>query len=171
MADTIQKVPHIPGFAHATIKLIDLLKDGKPGDELTYEALAVVAMKPVRPNTRGYPNLHSAIRHVEKEGVIWEAVAKEGKIRCLDPDGILNSNERSRAMIRRRARRQTVKLAAIDLNELPQERQGEVVARIALGNMIATACSNNAVKRLEKEGFRQAPALTDLVKALAANAK
>lgn len=143
------RFPHISGMSPVTAKLIDRLKDGKPGDTLADAELETVAGVRTDPNGKAYPNLLSACRYVLRHhGVRWERVVGAGSIKCLNDSETIVSVERDRDCAGRRVRRAGVKLGTVDFAKLPAgEKSTALVLKAQLGAMAGYA-SGRTAKRL-----------------------
>lgn len=103
-----------PQHSVATSLLIECLKGGESGDEVTDEELFEICHKATVSGANGYGNLQSAIRYCLRQGVVWQRVRGEDKIRCLDGPEKLARAEFDKRGIRRRAKRSVRVLGSID---------------------------------------------------------
>ena len=155
-----QSVKAVPGYHPLTIRLIDLLKGGVPGDEKTDAQLTETINMDTAVGGKGYGYLASAIRHCEKGcGVVWRRICKENKIRCLNPREILELTHCDIGGIRRRARRGSQRIYGIKQDEIPAVERPQYNAVAAQLGFIASISTNSATKKLE--GKTEQPKLAD----------
>jgi hypothetical protein len=162
--ETLPRVPHVAGLAHATMKLIDALKGGKPGDEIPDDdykggGLLGICGKPTAPGRPGYGNLQSAIRHCERVyKVVWRRIAEGGCIRCLTPDEAVNLTGRYAKQATRTARRGIRVAGTVDPETLSgDETKREHRMRVAQLGALAVIGSERGYKRMVDRGNGEAP--------------
>jgi len=76
----------ISGYGVVSRLLIQRLRDGKPGDEISDMELKSVCGLDTGVGQKGYGALQTAIRYCISKGVVWDRMRGTGKIRCLDPN-------------------------------------------------------------------------------------
>lgn len=135
-------------------KLIDKMKDGKPGDVLTDAELMGLCNRITSPGGNGYPALQTAIQYCEKDGVVWRRVPGEKRIACQDGLGVLALAKNTRRRVGRQMRGSGRRLRAINPADLPndqarQQHRNEVV--IAL--FVADSVGEEKVKKLDVENI------------------
>lgn len=120
----------------------------KVGDELSYEALAALIDRGVKPGQKAYSSLCSARRAAEREGIVTEIVPNKG-LRRLDDSGIVQSVEATMEHIHRAARRGGRRLTKVaDYTSLPNNLKVQHNLKLSVLNVIADASSTKAEKRL-----------------------
>ena len=147
-----QEVSIIPVYGNCgsiSCKLIDKLKDGKPGDVFTDVELAELCGKNTSPGGNGYPALQTAIRYCESDGVVWRRVPGERKISCQDSMGVLNLAKHTRKHVGRQMRGSGRRLRAVNPADLPndqarQQHRNEAVTAL----FVADAVGESTVKKL-----------------------
>ena len=148
---SVSKVPVIAGLSIVTVKLIEAMKDKKPGDIYDDAALKSISGRDCSCTGDGYPSLRSAIRHVRRNhGLVWERVIKSGFIKCLKPPETLSSVGRDGRRIHRIAGVQISKLKAVDPNQLEGEKRTEYFARLAQSGTLRQFSGASTVKALER---------------------
>ena len=143
------------GFAPATCRLIDALKDGKPGDSMTDAELADICGLPCKPKAKGYSYLMSAIRYCEKDGVFWKRIKAGNELRCLDAGEKLNVCEGDRKHISRVARRSVRRLGSIDVKELPADKMKQYHTQIAQAGTMALFADSKTTRKIASETEKQ----------------
>jgi hypothetical protein len=143
--------PAVPGYSPATAKLIDRLKDGKPGDRLTDTELSQISDENC---SAPLPRAHvrAATRYVLRTHyVCWQREVGENAIRCLNPHERLESAVGLRHRAGRTVNKaiQTVPL----LDDVEPERRSEALALAAtLGTMRQFAKAETQA-RMIREGI------------------
>jgi hypothetical protein len=103
----------IPGYAPATLKLIELLGAGKVGGVVTLDQLNATAGKDVSTKSQGRANLYSACRHVRRtKGLVWRWLKGAAAVKCYNASEIVDLVDSRRKHIGKTAR-QAVSEAAI----------------------------------------------------------
>ena len=106
------------GFSVHTSRLIDRLSKGVVNEQLTRQELAEVAGCEVDLGSKGYTYIQSAIRFVERNGLVWRW-DKGGKVyRCLDADGTVNLIGGYSAVIYRRSGRAVRVASTVDRSKV-----------------------------------------------------
>ena len=141
------------GGSPARSKLIELLKAGNIGDSLTDAQLQACCGMATAPNERGYPALQGAIRYVYRwHTLVWERVPKEGRILCLDPNGIMGSVDRTADHVRKVSRRATQKIKTIALEAVPEADRSKFLSRLSQHATIAMFAKPTTQKKIEGVG-------------------
>ena len=141
----------IPGRAVETTLLIQRLREGKPGDIITDDELMEICGKNCAPDGAGYGYLHSAIKFVEAEGIVWGRVRDAKKIKCLEPDEVLSVGTNAFKQIARKSKRTVLQLGSLDTKELTDEQVTKRNAGMALSGTLAMMASHKTAKRLEEK--------------------
>ena len=127
-----------------TVRLIKLLKTGVPGDEFTDQQLSKIATVDitVKPNY-----LYSAIKYLERSGIIWRRIPKSGTIRCLNDIEKTECCEQAVKHIRKTAKRSSKVLAFVKPDNLPNDKKASAMALSAqLGAITLFSKKDTAVK-------------------------
>ena len=159
--------PVFSGKSIFTIKLIDELKGGKPGDTRTDEELTSVCGRDTSVKGKGYASLCSAIRHCRKNyGVTWERINRGNAIRCLNAEETVGSVSRDRSTVHRRAKVAIQKLGnAAAIAEATMKPQIHLIS--AQMGALASFSSTAATKRLEARADKVSePELGKLLEAM-----
>ena len=144
----VKRFAHIPGVTACTMKLIDRLKDGEPGDTFTDEELTKVGGRETKVGGNGYNNLMSALRYCVRHGVRWDRVREENRIRCLDDEERLVASHRDTHITHRRANRDLQKLRTVNPENLPEAKRPDFNALVAQQGTIAAFSSGKTTKRM-----------------------
>jgi len=155
---------HVQNRAVPTQKLIDRLKDGKPGEILTDEALTEIAGGyDTRASVggrqgKGYPYLTSAIRYVLRNyAVVWDRVHGGNYIRCVeDPDKLSLANT-GLNRVRKAARKSARVLGTINIENLTVEQVQERNASLAITGAICQFTDRNTLKALSVRNVQSTP--------------
>lgn len=133
-----------------TVKLIERMKDGKPGDVLTDEQLEDACGRDCSPSGEGYGNLQSAIRACRREfRVVWRRIREGGAIRCLVAEEIMSGADSDRKAIHRAAKRSVDKLACTNPAELDENGRKRLTTTMAVHGSMALLSKTETVKKLE----------------------
>lgn len=127
--------PNVPLRVQAaeTKTLIELLKMADVGQVVPYGDLSKAIGVDVQTNGRHY--LTSARRALEHEGIIFDAVRAVGVVRLNDGE-IVDTQENHIRTIRRRNRRQRIRMEAAKLDALDATDRYRLVAGITALHMI-----------------------------------
>lgn len=157
----------VPGMRLETVKLIDALKDGKPGDTFADEQLQAICGKDTRVTGDGYSYLGSAIRHCRNNySVVWERVKGAGCVKCLAWDEVGESVDGDRRRIHRRARVACKKLGTVDIQDVPEEQRVGFLAKAAHVGTLAAISDKASLKKLEARSITQPLDLKKLLEAM-----
>lgn len=116
----------VPNCSIETTRLINLLKDGKPGDSHTRSGLSAAAKCSCETGEKGYGALQSAIKHCESQyGKVWRWSRANKRYECLDADGITSLLVAFLSSMHRRAGRAMRVAATVDREKLTPEKQRE----------------------------------------------
>lgn len=143
-----------------TSQIIDILKTGVPGETIiTDEELGAKIGLPTCPGGKGYSHLIRAINIVRRDfGLTWKRVRSANAIKCLGADEVVSVEGRaSIRCIRRRARRASQSMSAIDLNRLDDDTQREARAMAAQIGTIAMFSAPGTTKKLETRSVERVP--------------
>lgn len=132
------------------LALVEVLKSGKPGDTVTYDALAKVIGRSVRANTPGYSPLSRARWYCIREmGIVWEPLADHSGLKCLSDTETLTLGSHALAGIRRKARKANAKLGAIDPVKLTNPERVALAGLLTLNAAIQSAATDKSRKKIE----------------------
>jgi len=148
----------------ATVKLIERLKTGTPGEMLTDEALTVIAERDTRTGGNGYANLNTAIRYCEREhGIVWSRVAGASCIKCCNPGDIRTLSHKTRRHVRKAAHRSVIQLQAVDPVAMSDTERSEHMVCLAQAGTLAVVADNRTTKKLEARTVTKPLDLTKLL--------
>ena len=130
MTIEIQEFQQIKGMSPVTAQLIQLLKDGKPGDtkaDNEFPATLQIGVK-----GKHYPNLLTAIRYLEREhGVVWQRVRKAKILKCLDAQERIGVGAQNIKHIRKTATRTVRVIASADFSTLTDSERTKANTQLA----------------------------------------
>ena len=155
-----QSVKAVPGYHPLTVRIIDMIKSGKPGDEISDAKLTEIIGMSTDVGEKGYGYLMSAIRHCERtHSVVWRRIRGTGKILCLNPMEIIELTQGDIGNIRRKARRGSRRLYGIEQEQIPISNRPACNALAAQLGFIASISTDTATKKLT--GKTEQPKLTE----------
>lgn len=167
MSSEVKRFQAVPGFTAATLKLIERLKDGKIGDELTDTQLASVAGEVVKVGSKGYCHLLSAIRYTTRNHrVLWQRVPKAGAIRCLNSVETIAAGESHYRRAGREAKRGITKLKTLQLDQLQNGERTTFLTTMAQLGVIAGFGSKGAADRIDRKKLDTIEQATQIQKQL-----
>jgi hypothetical protein len=144
------KFQAIQGISPTTAKLIERLKDGKPGDVLSDAELGEICGRETKPGEEGYQNLRSAIRYTMRHhNVYWERIIDAGQIKCLNGPETLTSNRRDFRMINRRAKFSAGKLRTVNPETLNLPDRSQYFTNRAQLGALTMFSATKTTKRLD----------------------
>ncbi len=139
-----------PATLHlATVKLIEKMRDGQPGDTFTDEELTEASNYDTRVGGKGYGYLQSAIRRCENQhGITWKRVLGGNCIRCLDNEGLMSLADSKRKHLRRVSKRTCRQLATADVTQMGRDEKTEYLASVAQFGTLAQFAGAATTKKL-----------------------
>ncbi len=145
---TIEKTPMPNGLAKETSILIDMLKDGKPGDVITDELMFEKCGKQTCTSGDGYGNLETAKRYVlTNHNVVWYRVRSAGVIKCANANEIGIDAKNTIKSMCRRSKRGLKKIATVDLSDVPEtDRPAFLATSASLGTVLLFSKSSTQKK-------------------------
>lgn len=149
---TVTRLPGPYGMSPETQRLIEKLKEGKPGDVLTDDELREVCGKNTRVGCEGYANLWSAIRHCDREhGVAWSRVRGAWCIKCLGATELQDEDDASNKSIHRKTKRdlRRLKIATTHTNGMDDAGRTQLNLRIAQKATMLMFSSSQTRKKLD----------------------
>jgi hypothetical protein len=139
-----------------TQRAVDALKKGTPGDTYTRREMAEIIGRQCDPNSLGYGNVQSAIRHVEtNDGIIWRWDRSDKCWKCLDDDERLQSVDHGIKRHRRGIKREIRVTQTIDPQNLTEDRKRDLELTQIQALMSSQALSGGFHKRLKSNGDSQ----------------
>ena len=161
---TIEKTPMPNGLAKETSILIDMLKDGKPGDTITDEAMFDHCGKQTCSSGSGYGNLETAKKYVlTNNGVVWYRVRGAGVIKCADAKEIGMDSKQTLKAIARRSKRGLKKIATVDLADVEDSDKSEFLAMSATLGTVAMFSKTSTQKKLSARCVEKPLELTTVI--------
>lgn len=135
-----------------TSRCVERLKAGKHGDTIDREQMTVIVGRSCEVGDKGYANVCSAIRHVERlHGVVWRWDKAAKAWRCLnDAERVMEATggiKRAGRLIGRSIR----VAASVNTVALTEDQRREHNLTCALAGMIRIASSGPARKRLSEQ--------------------
>lgn len=158
----------------ATLRLIDVLKEGKVDTTFSDEELTVTCARDTRPTNpetgrpgNGYGYLSSAIRHVLAEyGLVYQRVHKAGCIKCIGAEEVLGIADAARKSTHKREKRTVRKMTAVYADASDQERT-MLNQKLAVHGALVEFASARLTKRLVASNKTVAvPSMAKLLEAL-----
>ncbi len=151
----------------ATVKLIEVMSKGSPGEVLTDERTSVISGHDTHVGGNGYGYLCSAIRYCLREhGVVWRRVRGEARIECLSDDQKIDLADWERRGINRRTRRSMRTLGSVDPSRLSDEKRKEHLVLAAVCGTLLETSSPRTIKRLGGDGTPKALDMSRLLTAM-----
>jgi len=149
-----------------TVRAVERLKKGTPGDTATRDEMALVIGRECAPQTNGYGNVNSAIKHVERHyGIVWRWVTGNQHWLCLNDDERLDAADHGLKRHRRGIERELHVTGTIDPHNLTGERRRDLELTQAAAGMALLCASGGFRKRLAATGAArlQEPDATKLI--------
>ena len=159
----IERITHIHPFSPTTVKLLEALQHGKPGDEKTDDELRVIAGMDCSTESKGYGYLASAIRRLRRYGVIWERVRGADKIRCLNAAERIETFDTHRRHIKRTAQKSLQILGSVDSAELPESERLAHRTKLATMGTLAMCAGKDFEKKMEASGIVEVPPVKNVL--------
>lgn len=155
IANPVQAVTVIHGHRRETLALIQLLKDGKPGDTKTDSQLESCCGKDTRPGGDGYAYLQSACRRVRKDyGLVWKRVPGSGVLKCLNATECVREVDGHRKSLHRKTGRMLEVAAIADSGALPDQDRAELRSLTAQVAVLREFSSKSATKAVSANGIQ-----------------
>lgn len=149
-----------------TSRLVDVLKDGKIGDEFTDEQLTVICEHDVK-ESRGGTYVRSACNHVKSNyGLFWRRVRGSGMIRCLNNTEKREFAKSCTKSINRTSKRALTALRTIDFDMLPANEKQETLVLMAQHGTLATTSKHGTLKKLTDKMVTRSINLPKLLEAM-----
>jgi len=156
------------GMCLHTSKAIDKLKDGKPGDMISREAMAAVIGRSCELSEKGYANVMSAIRHVERvHGVVWRWGRTEQAFVCLSAAQAVDDVQQTLKRSGKMARRALTTASTIKPEELDDEHRSRYRAACVQAELIRLSVTAETHKRLLNTAEVKTPDVKKLMAAIA----
>ncbi len=149
----VQPMSMAPGAMRLpTVKLVELFREGKPGDTHTDEALAKHCGHNTAVGQPGYGYLQTAIKYCLREyGIVWRRQRGENKIECLNDIQKVDFLSQERKGIRRRTKRgMHVAGAVVTSNLNDEDRTKHWVQTALFGSMLAITAPETTKKLAQK---------------------
>lgn len=176
MTDTAISTPSNPEQKHTfggmccktTLAAVELLRNGKIGDELTRKQIEEEIGRPCGPQDgKGYANLLSAVKIVERDyKVVWAWVAAKQSWCYLSNDQRLDKAQKTRRVAQRRNKSALVTLAAVDTASLNKDDKRRYELQLAQASMVHLVGGTGMNKRLRvthaEKGKLPEPKLDDI---------
>ncbi len=115
--------PQVSNYSVTTRILIDFLERGRPGDMVSDLVLSAKCGRDTRPGSDGYGNLLTAIKHCERQGVVWRRDRGLCRIVCLTGLECVTYAKETRLHVRRASKRALARLGGV-------ERRAPMTSRI-----------------------------------------
>lgn len=149
--DEVKQIIIPRGCSPYTARLIELLKDGKPGDEISDEELTQYCGKATHVHGDGYSYLQTATDYCATVyGIRWQRIYGQHRLRCLTPSGLVGSVGSQLSGIGRRAKRAAIDISIAAEGELSEEEKPRIRLLAAQVGALAMMTSSRMRKRLEK---------------------
>jgi len=152
IADTVsfRRFDHIPRMSACTMRLIDVLKKGEPGDLLTDEQLSGACGRQTAVGGDGYNNLQTAIRYCKREhGLNWARQVGAGAVKCLNGKEGVVAGRYELGVVRRRSKRAVQTLQnATTLDDLDDQERSRCNALMSQHATLAIMAQSETTKKL-----------------------
>lgn len=144
--------------------LVERLRGGKPGDEITDAELESICGKPTGPGEDGYMSLCTAIRYTLKEfRVHWKRIAKQGLIRALNAHETCEDVGADMAGMRKRIRTTSRKIVAVDRSALSDQEAARLTSVAAQLSAINAFAAPSVAAKIEEKQIDREPNLSRLL--------
>lgn len=149
--DNVRRIPQHGNLRSATtLELVELLKDGKPGDIINDDEVVRLIGKGIAVGESAYQPFHTANRYVvEHFKVFWKRVPGKRCIKCYEAAEMLGETKAGLKSIRRKARRTATLSASIDRSKLSPEESKEALSLTAQLGCVAAFATSNVTKKLD----------------------
>lgn len=144
-----KSIPRIGNYSPYTNKLIERLRQGKPGDVITDEELLAVAGYGCGANQKCYSNLMTAIKYCEGEGIIWRRMRGQKLIACQRAGEVVEQAVTDLRVVHRKAKRTSRRLIMTDTSELSsgeKMRHSSLVAQAGTLVMVSHGTTRNRIE-------------------------
>jgi hypothetical protein len=132
------------------LKFIERIKDGKPGDFISYKELSDLVVDNVQEG-RAYQTLRNARNYAIREfSIVWHPTADHTGLKCLTPEEITQLGEKDRQKIARAAGRGLRRLRTVDYSKMNQVQMLKHVAMITHMKVIQLTASRKKREKLEQ---------------------
>ena len=161
----VQQNRIVPGTSEFTLRLRDILSEGKEGDILTDEQLTEKAGVNTAVQQKGYNYLLSAIKWTEKnKGIVWKRIPGAGAIECLKDRGKAILVHKRNDHIRKAASR-TVRIAAtVNTEKLDPQEKEEFTSEYIRATAVKHVGSNTTLKKIQARHIMALPKPDDVLK-------
>ncbi|MHC4687684.1 MAG: hypothetical protein ACYTEW_25765 [Planctomycetota bacterium] len=164
----VAAVPH--GLSSVTVRLIERMKSGKPGDFASDEDLSSIAGKSTAVTGDGYSNLRTAQKRVSQDyGVEWERERGAAGLRCCTSADIAADTHKNVRRVRRFTRRALQKANNADLQILDDVEKQRLLTNAAQLGAMAVMAETNTEKKLLARQVNSTPDAAKLLEAFAKN--
>ena len=149
----------------STRMLVNMMKDGRPGDVLTDDAMRAACGRITAPGGDGYANLATAIKHVTANyGKFWRRVPGEHCIKCFNGSETLEFAKDQRSQVSRKINGVRRALATVDPISLPDDQRTAYFAQASQMQALHKFCQWDSLKKIEDQKPSE---VFDLAKTLA----
>ena len=145
-----------------TVQIIGVLETGKPGDFLADAELQKKVGLPVGVHQAGYGYLQSAIRYVERTGIVWKRMPGQNGIKRQIAEEIVERTQNDTHYIARKTRRASTRLLSVDTATLPPQQRSIAMSLAAQLGAIALMSEAGTTKKLSNTGAQ--PQIGDAMK-------
>ena len=157
-----KKVFHIQSHHPCTMALIDVLKDGKPGQEYTNDQLESISGDNIEDHLG---RLYSAIRYcVNHHRVLWQRVRGERKIVCLNDAEVLGTTKSDIKKVCKLSSRSQRKLYIVDKSQLSPDQLKDLQSTGLQLGMFRLFGNKRVKQQLLSNNSSKLPKLEDLRK-------
>ena len=144
-----------------TVRLIAALKKGAPGDKFFDDDLNKIATVDITDIANKH-YLYSAIKYLERAGLVWRRVPKTGMILCLSDAEKTECCGQAVRHIRKTARRHSRILSSVKPNNLPKDKRPTAMALSAQLGAISLFAKRDTTLKIT--GEQTVPKLCDIMK-------
>jgi len=155
------------GMSLFTSRAVDILKAGKEGDSIDRDQMGKHIGRLCEPGDKGYANVLSAIRKVEREhGIVWRWDRTAMAWRCLNDTQKVSETSNGIAKSRRVAHRALRVASGVNTSKLTQDELKQHSRNVALAGIMEMAGRGDTQKKLADVSEVKLPDLKSFVKLL-----
>jgi len=138
------------GLTLYTTRAIKRLSTGVHNEQITRAEMAAIVGRPCEPGEKGYGNVLSAIRRVEREhGITWKWGKTEQAWICLNDSRKVGETKHRMGRARRMAKAAVRVGISVDVAKLSDGERKELSVQLSVAGLIGQAGSASTIRKLE----------------------
>ncbi len=142
--------PQVSNYSVTTRILIDFLERGRPGDMVSDLVLSAKCGRDTRPGSDGYGNLLTAIKHCERQGVVWRRDRGLCRIVCLTGLECVTYAKETRLHVRRASKRALARLGGVERSSLTEHDRTEYDRELQHHRLLNLFTHREPLRRIER---------------------